>query len=155
MNRKLPPVLLAEDEEHDVFFMRRAFESAHIENPLVAFSSGREVIDYLERVAEQRQHPYPRLLLLDLKMPLVDGFEVLEWIQTQARWRDHLPVLVLSSSGEDQDRRRAFRLGAHEYLVKPGNYKELVVLVKDLKRRWLDGTHEVLKARPRHARHQA
>ncbi len=155
MNRRLPPVLLAEDEEHDVFFMRRAFESAQIENPLLAVGNGREAIDYLKDQDQQRELPHPGILLLDLKMPLVDGFEVLEWIQKQDRWRDHLPVLVLSSSGEEQDRRKAFELGAHEYLVKPGNYRDLLVLVKDLKRRWLEGRPEAAQKKKRFARHGA
>lgn len=150
MNRELPPILLAEDEEHDVFFMRRAFENVQIQNPLVAVSNGREAIEYLSRqgAAADLNLPHePGILLLDLKMPLVDGFEVLAWIQKQPHWREHLPVLVLSSSGEEQDKRKAFDLGAHEYLVKPGNYKDLLVLVRDLNRRWFDALHHTQPSR--------
>lgn len=135
------PVLLAEDEEHDIFFMRRAFDTAGVQNKLMAVQNGREVIRYLEgkgEYADRHQYPEPALLLVDLKMPLIDGFEVMSWIRSQPRWRDQLSILVFSSSAEEQDKRKAFELGAHEYLVKPSNFHELLTLVRDLKRRWLD-----------------
>jgi CheY-like chemotaxis protein len=135
------PVLLAEDEEHDVFFMERAFGKAGIVSPLIALPDGREVIAYLKgegSYSDRRRYPEPRLLLLDLKMPLVDGFEVLSWIRQQPGLRELLPILVLSSSDQPADRERAIKLGAHEYLVKPSDFNSLIVLARELKRRWLD-----------------
>jgi two-component system response regulator len=134
------PVLLAEDEEHDVFFMRRAFQATKILNPLVSVPNGQEAISYLEAEAANGQHggnSEPQLLLLDLKMPLVNGFEVLEWIQGQPRWRDRLPVVVLSSSGYEEDRKKALALGAKDYLVKPTDFEGLVELVRQVKAQWL------------------
>jgi len=141
MVNQVLPVLLAEDEEHDVFFMRRAFKRAKISNPLVSVPNGQEAIWYLqgERAYAQRgRYPEPRLLLLDLKMPLMNGFEVLDWIQRQARWRENLPVLVLSSSDHEDDRKKALELGAKDYLVKPIGFEGLVALVRRVKIQWLE-----------------
>ncbi len=141
---KLTPVLLAEDDEHDVFFMRHAFEKAGIQNQLIVVPNGQEAIRYLEGSGIYRdrvQFPEPGLLLLDLKMPVINGFEVLDWIRQQDHWRDHLGVIVLSSSAQDSDKRKAFELGAHEYLVKP-SLNELVDLMRDVQRRWLQVASE-------------
>ncbi|HYG36819.1 MAG TPA: response regulator [Clostridia bacterium] len=137
------PVLLAEDDEHDVFFMRRAFAKAEVPNPLVSVPDGEQAISYLQGQGEfgdRAKHPEPQLLLLDLKMPLVNGFEVLAWINQQPHLRNMIPVLVLSSSAQEGDVQKAFDLGAHEYLVKPGDFNSLVGLVEDIKRRWLQPT---------------
>lgn len=143
------PVLLAEDDEHDVFFMRRAFQKAEVPNPLMAVPNGGEVISYLEgqnHYRDRRQYPFPGLLLLDLKMPLVDGFEVLHWVHQQPSLRDRFGIVVLSSSDQESDRQRAFELGADEYLVKPSGFNALVELIIDLNRRWLDPTKKFYPA---------
>jgi DNA-binding response OmpR family regulator len=137
----LGPVLQVEDEETDVFFLEKAFAKAEAGTTLVSVSDGQDGIAYLKGdgiYADRQNYPEPCLLLLDLNLPRVSGFEVLEWIQQQPQWRDSLPVIVLTSSGQESDRRRAFELGAHEYLIKPSQFEQLVTLVKDLKRRWLD-----------------
>ncbi len=151
--RSVAAVLLAEDEEHDVFFMRRAFSKAEIEDPLVVVTNGQEVMDYLKGqgpYADRDRYPEPKLLLLDLKMPLVDGFEVLQWLRQEPYWRDTLPVLVFSSSDQEVDKRKAFELGAHEYLVKPSSFDELVRLVEDLNRRWLEPSRLKVPASRQH-----
>ncbi len=135
------PVLLAEDEEHDVFLMERAFRLSEIANPLVAVSDGQEAIWYLEgsgRYSDRSRFPRPCLLLLDLKMPMIDGFDVLKWIQAQPALRENLPIMVLSSSDHESDVRKAFELGAIDYLVKPMDFNGLLGLVRDLKRSWLE-----------------
>lgn len=134
-------MLLAEDDEHDVFFMQRAFGRAGVTQPIMAVNNGQEAIQYLHgegNFADRSKYPAPRLVLLDLKMPLVDGFEVLSWIREQPGLREWLPVLVLSSSAQEADVKKALALGAHEYLVKPGDFNSLVGLVEEIKRRWLD-----------------
>src|SRR5512146_292359 len=134
------PVLLAEDEEHDVFLMQRAFGLAGVANRLIAVRDGQEAIRYLHGqgpYADRSRFPEPCLLLLDLKMPLVDGFEVLGWVRQHPAWRDALPVIVLSSSDHEKDVQKAFELGAHDYLAKPMNFNALVALVRELKRGWL------------------
>jgi len=135
------PVLLAEDEAPDVYLMERAFRLAEVPNALMSVPNGQEAIWYLEGegpYTDRSEHPEPCLMLLDLKMPLVDGFEVLKWIGEQKKLRDRLPVIVLSSSDHEVDVRKAFELGAHEYLVKPSEFEKLVAMVRDLKQGWLE-----------------
>jgi CheY-like chemotaxis protein len=135
------PVLLAEDEEFDVVLMQRAFRRAEVRNDLIVVRDGREAVAYLEgqgKYAQRQDYPEPYLLLLDLKLPVMDGFEVLEWIQERPRWRDGLPVIVLTGSGQESDRKRALDLGAHGYLIKPTDADGLVGMVASLKTRFLD-----------------
>lgn len=134
-------VLLAEDEMHDVFLLQRAFRVAEVKNPLVSVSNGQEAIWFLEghgAYADRAQHPAPCLMLLDLKMPIVSGFEVLEWVRDQPSFQKSLPVIVLTSSDQEGDVRRAFELGASDYLVKPSDFNLLVLMMTDLKRNWLE-----------------
>jgi CheY-like chemotaxis protein len=135
------PVLLAEDEEFDVLLMQRAFRKAEVRNDLIVVRNGRETIDYLEgqgNYAQRQDFPEPYLLLLDLKLPVLDGFQVLEWIWERPRWRDGLPVIVLTGSGQESDRKRAVDLGAHGYLIKPTDADGLIGMVASLKARFLD-----------------
>src|SRR5512133_3063139 len=115
------PILLAEDEPHDVFFMRRAFEQAGVANPLQSVADGAEAIDYLSgtgQYADRRRYPLPCLLVTDIKMPKVDGFDLLAWLQTQPQFKD-LPRLVISSSCHEKDLKRSLGLGALAYFTKP------------------------------------
>jgi CheY-like chemotaxis protein len=98
-----------------------------------------EAVEYLRGdgpFADREKHPLPDLLLLDLKMPRKNGFEVLEWVRQQPGLK-RLPVVVLTSSMQDLDINRAYELGANTYLVKPANYEALVDLVKTLIQYWL------------------
>ena len=135
----LPLILLAEDESNDVFFMRRALKKADVLNPLFVARNGQEAIDYLEGegvYADRDAHPLPGLLLLDLKMPGVDGFDLLQWVQGHAAF-DSLPTVVLSSSDMEEDVLKAKQLGADEYRVKPGLNDGLTKIVHELRDRWL------------------
>jgi DNA-binding response OmpR family regulator len=78
----------------------------------------------------------PALIVLDLKMPIVDGFDVLRWLGTRAELK-HLPVVVLTSSNQPADRSRALELGAREYFIKPSNPSALGAIVEEMNRRWL------------------
>jgi CheY-like chemotaxis protein len=114
-------ILLAEDDDNDVFFMRRALQKAQVEFPLQVVTNGQEAVDYLSgegKYSDRGVYPLPALILLDLKMPFLDGFEVLIWIGKQPQLKA-IPVAVLTSSAEDRDRRRAAELGAKAYFVKP------------------------------------
>lgn len=119
MNR--PSVfLLVEDNEDDVFFMERAFKDAALKNPLRVVTNGEEAIDYLSGTGEfsnREQYPLPDIVFLDLKMPGIDGFEVLAWIRQQEKFA--VPVVLLTSSAQEVDYRRARELGADCYLLKP------------------------------------
>jgi CheY-like chemotaxis protein len=135
----VPAILLAEDQPNDVILMRLAMERAGLDNPLFALPDGAEVLEYLSatgRYRDRSSHPLPRLLLLDLKMPAIDGFDVLEWLQHRPQFRQMAKV-VLSSSNLEADILRAKSLGADDYLVKPNNYSDLVHLVMGLSNRWL------------------
>lgn len=132
-------VLLAEDEKTDAYFVEWAFKKAEIPHRLCHVADGQEAIDYLAgngRYADRRQHPLPGLLLLDLKMPRLDGFAVLTWLRERPEWA-WLPVVVLSSSQFPADIARARSLGAVDYKVKPANPQNLVELARGFADRWL------------------
>jgi len=135
----LKPVLYAEDEEHDVFFLQRAFTQAGISHPLVLAADGQEAIDYCAGngpYVDREKHPLPCLLLLDLNMPKKSGLEVLKWLRSEPAIST-LPAIVLTSSLQDADIHRAYLQGANAYLVKPSNPEELVTMAKTLKDFWL------------------
>ena len=132
-------ILVAEDEETDVFFLRHALSRAGLPHELVVAQDGQEAIDYLSGQApytDRARHPLPALLLLDLKMPRMTGFDVLAWLRRRPEFKQ-LPAVVLTSSPDEADRRRAEQLGAAQYLVKPQNVQDLLKLVQDLQAKWL------------------
>jgi len=121
MSAKTGAILLAEDDENDVFFMRRALRKAEIKLPLHVVCNGQEAMDYLSgtgKFGDRDHYPLPSLLLLDLKMPFADGFDVLRWIHSQSSLKE-IPAVVLTSSSEERDRKKAKDLGAKGYFVKP------------------------------------
>src|SRR3954469_18637827 len=98
-------ILLVEDNEDDVFALRRALKKAQIANPVQVAEDGQKAVDYLAGVghyADREEYPIPRLVLLDLKLPYRNGMEVLAWIRQQ-RSLDSLPVVILSGSDEARD----------------------------------------------------
>jgi CheY-like chemotaxis protein len=113
-------VLLAEDNEDDLFLTQRVLKKAGV-GPVFHVSDGREAVQYLGgegAFGDRRLHPFPEVVLLDLKMPELTGHEVLEWIRSQPALRD-LKVYVLTSSDEHRDRERAAKAGVQGYFVKP------------------------------------
>jgi CheY-like chemotaxis protein len=128
-------ILVAEDDENDVFLIKRALHQAQFENPLAVVQTGEDAIAYLKGsppFQNREKHPLPALVLLDLKMPRRDGFEVLSWIRQQPELNG-LAVVVLTSSQESSDINRAYALGANSYLVKPANFLSLVEMINRLK----------------------
>ncbi len=135
LNNANAVILIAEDDENDVFLIKRAFHQAQFDNPLQTVSSGEEAIAYLRGdppFSDREKHPIPALLLLDLKMPRKNGFEVLAWIRQHVEYNS-LAVVVLTSSQESADINRAYGLGANSYLVKPANFVSLVDMINRLK----------------------
>lgn len=132
-------ILLIEDNEDDVFFMRRALKSAGIENPLSVAKDGQEAVDYLNgnhSFADRTKFQLPCLVFLDLKLPHLSGHEVLAWLRSQ----EHLlgiVVLVLTTSRERRDIDEAYRKGANAYLVKPSSPPELLQMMLSVKNFWL------------------
>jgi two-component system response regulator len=130
------PILLAEDDEDYVVHMRRAFQQAGLPNALIVARNGKEAIEYLEAQAPDAEHntrPLPALLLLDLKMPLLDGFDVLVWLHARPCLKA-LPVVVLSSCSPEADLQKARQFGAMECHVKP-HPEDLPGLVSELRGR--------------------
>jgi len=119
-------ILLAEDREDDVFITRKVLRDAFVENPINVVKDGEQVISYLSgagKFSDRSEYPLPVLLLLDLKMPRKNGFEVLTWIRAQTQFRS-LPVIVLTSSQELRDMKRAYQAGATSFILKPLGLKE-------------------------------
>jgi len=132
-------ILLAEDEEDYVLLIRRAFAQAKIPNPLHVVWNGQEAIAYLKgegKYANREEYPLPDLFLLDLKMPRVNGFEVLKWVRSQPGLAP-LRVLVLTSSDEIRDVNEAYKLGANSFLVKPLDFQDFAQLSRLIQEFWL------------------
>src|SRR5687767_1760389 len=109
MSEKVRPILAAEDEESDRMILDLAFQRAKLQHPLVIVRDGQEAVDYLSgkgRYAGQSAHPMPALLVLDLKMPRMNGFDVLAWLAEQPEFKQ-MPAVVLSSSGDELDMTKA------------------------------------------------
>ena len=129
-----PIILLAEDREDDILLIRRAFEKANLGNRLNVVRDGEQAVAYLSGQAEyadRSRHPLPDLLLLDLKMPRMDGFEVLKWIRQQPALNP-LRVVVLTSSEQIRDVNLAYQLGANSFLVKPLDFDHFVEVAQML-----------------------
>src|SRR5262245_42291041 len=134
-------ILLVEDDENDVLFLERAFDKAGAPRPFRVLGDGQETIAYLsgaDGFENRSEHPLPSHLILDLKIPRKNGFEVLEWVRNDPRWKD-LPVVALTSSGDQGDRDRARALGVDGYFVKPSRHPALVEIVKQIVSLWALG----------------
>ena len=132
-------VLYAEDEDNDAFFARRAFKQAEVANPLQIVRNGQQAVDYLAGTggyADRNQFPMPCLLLLDIKMPLKSGLEVLKWVREQAALRTLL-VVMFTSSAEERDVQIAYEFGANAYLVKPADTAAMEAMTRTLRDFWL------------------
>ena len=131
-------ILVAEDEIGDVLLLKNAFEKAGVNPPIYFAGDGEEVIKYLQGrppFENPVRYPLPNLVLLDLKLPRMDGFEVLEWLRHQPRLR-HILVVVLTGSDLPEDVEQAYSLGANAYLVKPTEPEQLVDIVGRLQSYW-------------------
>jgi CheY-like chemotaxis protein len=133
-------ILIAEDSSEDVFLLKRAFLKAGIDAPLAFAQDGEEAISYLagtDKFADRNTYPFPGLILLDLKMPKLNGFEVLEWLQGQPGLK-RLVVAVFTSSAAAIDVNRAYNLGANSYLIKPASANDYVVMAEKVRSYWLE-----------------
>jgi CheY-like chemotaxis protein len=132
--------------------MQRAFEKASLTNPVQFVRDGEEAIQYLrgtEKFANRSEYPLPVLVLLDLKLPRIDGFAVLAWIRQQEGFRN-LPIIVLTTSNQLRDVNRAYHLGANSFLVKEIDFQGTVDLVKILREYWLNKALKPEVSRPPH-----
>jgi CheY-like chemotaxis protein len=133
-------ILLAEDDPNDVLLIQRAFQKAGFKNMLKVVRDGEQAIEYLAgrgAYSNRERFPLPYLLLLDLKMPGTDGFEVLQWLRGEPDLK-RLLVVVLTSSNLQADVDRAYELGANSYLVKPVEFDEMVDLIQRFETYWTE-----------------
>lgn len=139
MNLGWPTVLHVEDNLGDKELFQHASQAAQLTWNIVWVEDGQTAIEYLAGTApygERDQFPLPSLMLLDLKMPRKNGFEVLEWLR-QSTEHKSLPVVVFTASNSNKDIRRSFELGANSVVVKPTAYRDLQIYAKDLHHYWL------------------
>ena len=134
MNNITKTILIAEDNEDDVFLLQEAFRKAGVASHLHVVTDGAEALSYLKNegvYSDASKFPFPDLLLLDLNMPRVNGFEVLEWLRQQPTL-GRLMVHVLTASCREEDVKRAYDLRANSFVVKPSRVDELVAFVTAL-----------------------
>ena len=131
-------VLMAEDDEHDILATKRAWKKHNIANPLFIVNDGEECLDFLHRrgkYGDPGTAPRPGILLLDIKMPKMDGLAVLKHIREDEELR-RLPVIILTTSKAEEDRLNSYDLGANAYIVKPVGFENFSAAVRTIKLFW-------------------
>ncbi|MGV3771546.1 MAG: response regulator [Verrucomicrobiales bacterium] len=132
MGAKSLVILVAEDDQNDVFLLERAFRRVGIDLPVHVCQDGEDTVNYLQgsgRYSDRQKFPFPRVLITDLKMPKLSGFDVLQWLNQHTECK-LIPVIVLSSSKNEEDVKKAYQLGANCYFEKPGSLDDLSALVE-------------------------
>ncbi|RAI58805.1 response regulator [Roseicella frigidaeris] len=135
---QLRPILLVEDSPNDIELTLLALERSRLANPVVVARDGVEALDILQRrgnLPSEGEVQLPAVVLLDIKLPRVDGLEVLEQIRGDARIR-HVPVVMLTSSREEQDLVRSYGLGVNAFVVKPVGHREFFEAIRDIGAFW-------------------
>lgn len=133
-----PTILVVEDEDDSVLLLESAFRRAQFTNPVHRVSHGALAIEYLTAAVSPKKHtvPLPALVLLDLKLPLVSGLEVLRWIRAHPVLHSMI-VIIFTSSSEPADIAEAYRAGANSYLTKPTSLSTLTELAAGIRGYWL------------------
>jgi len=132
-------ILLVEDNRMDIELTLDAFREARLKNTIQVVQNGQEALDYLlgnGKFADRASYPMPNLILLDLKLPGIDGFEVLRKIKSTPLLK-RLPVVILTSSKEEGDRALSYDTGANSYLVKPVSFDGFLGVVREVSNYWL------------------
>ncbi len=129
----LKDILLVEDNPHDVELTLEALSELHLANRVIVVQDGVEALEYLryEGKFRERKQEYPAVVLLDIKMPRLDGFEVLQEIRKDEHFKK-LPVVMLTSSREESDLKRSYDSGTNAFVVKPVDFKEFIYAVKQV-----------------------
>ncbi len=131
------PILLVEDNPADVELTLRAFKRRRLSNPVAVARDGEEALDYVHRRGVFGDGaPIPGLILLDLRLPKIDGLEVLRQLKSHPVYRN-IPVVVLTTSGEDRDVARSYELGAASYIVKPVEFEKFQEVVERIDLYWI------------------
>ena len=135
-------ILLVDDSQNDRFLLRAAFEKAKSSCQLYEVHNGEEAVAYLKGEAtysDRVKYPLPTLMLLDLNMPMIDGFGVLAWVRAQ-EFLKRLTIVVMTASTRTEDLERAFDLGANSFIIKPARFDELIDTIRSLDS-WLHHCH--------------
>ena len=133
-------ILIVDDDENDIFFVKRAFTDINVHCGFQVLTNGQEVVDYLDGTGEyanRERYPLPMMILMDLKMPIMDGFQVLAWLRRREGIKV-IPTVVFSSSDLPQDITRAYELGANSFMTKSVTYDGLLVKLQTLSQYWLE-----------------
>ena len=140
MTRKPLPILMAEDDEDDRLLARDAFMESKLSNPVFFVNDGEELLDYLYhrgRYVSAEQFPLPALILLDLNMPKKDGREALQEIKSDAKLQ-RIPIIVLTTSKEEEDVLRSYSLGVSSFITKPVTFEQLVEVIQCIGQYWFE-----------------
>ena len=132
-------ILLVEDSPDDVELAMRALRKQNLLNDVVHVEDGVEALDFMYgrgRFQDRNLNEQPKLILLDLKLPRLDGLEVLATIKADEKLR-HIPIVMLTSSREDPDIKQAYKLGANSYIVKPVDFEQFLAAVADVGYYWM------------------
>jgi len=132
-------ILLVEDNIDDIDLTLRAFHKSKLANEIVVISDGAEALDYVfcrGKYSSKTPEPLPALILLDINLPKMNGFEILDQIRLNQKTK-YIPVVILSSSNEEHDIAKSYESGANSYVKKPVNFKEFMDAVNKLGQYWL------------------
>lgn len=132
-------ILLVEDSPDDVELAMRALRKQHLLNDVIRVEDGAEALDFVYgrgKFAGRDVREQPKLILLDLKLPKINGLEVLATLKSDANLK-HIPVVMLTSSREDPDVKQAYELGANSYIVKPVDFEQFLAAVSEIGFYWM------------------
>jgi len=133
-------ILIVDDDENDIFFVKRAFTEINVHCTFHTLKNGQEAVDYLQgegEYANRQKFPIPMMILMDLKMPIMDGFQVLAWLRSREGIKV-IPTIVFSSSDLPNDITRAYELGANSFMTKSVTYDGLLLKLQTLSQYWLE-----------------
>ncbi|MBC8321371.1 MAG: response regulator [Bacteroidetes bacterium] len=138
MNSNLPnrPILIVEDNPMDLDMTLEGFKEIQLDNIFDICRDGEEAIVYIENHRDNSMLNFPCLVLLDLKLPKVDGLDVLKYIRDDEVWKK-IPVIILTTSSGDEDIDRAYKIGANSYLIKPVDSRAFIEVANNIKSFWL------------------
>jgi len=139
MEYKECEILIIEDNPNDAELMTRTLKKNHLANDLIVLEDGQEALDFIfckGRYVNRKIEVPPKVIFLDLKLPKVNGLEVLKELKTNNTTKQ-IPVVIVSSSKEDPDIKKAYELGANSYVVKPVNFKVFIKTLSQIGMYWL------------------
>ena len=136
MNTSIRPILLVEDNPMDLDLTLQALAGNGVANPIVACRDGEEALEYMQKHRSPGDLQVPIVVLLDLRLPKVDGIEVLRQARNDPVWRK-VPIVVMTTSRENRDIETAYGLGVNSYIVKPVDFLTFTEVVKSIKVYWL------------------